>query len=356
MNPHRFAPGIRKKQPQIHFGYQAMKIIITPAMLGRMIAGILNGGCLLLAGCASETNTSPAPAAATPAAPSAAQPAAGQPVFDSDVDVANALLTAAKAQDHEQAHHLLGPNWKELSSGDKVEDAEDFKEFAARAAQHMRIEKKNDSTSLLRVGSDDWLLPIPIAKDSDGKWFLDTDAGASEVYARRIGQNELDAIKTCRRYVKAQHEYASEDRDGSGGLKYAQRILSTPGHRDGLYWDAAAGQEQSPFARLIAQEKSEGYEPAPGKHAPYHGYCFRVLKRQGEHAPGGKLDYRVGGNMTRGFALVAYPAEYESSGIMTFVVNQEGRLYQKDLGVDTTNIGRAMKVYDPDNSWTLVKD
>jgi hypothetical protein len=326
-------------------------------MLDWIVAGLLGGASLLLAGgCANDANTSQAPAATQPVAQSAGEPGAGQPVFDSDADVVKALLAAVKAQDHEQVHHLLGPAWKELASGDKVEDAEDFKDFAARAAERMRIEKKDDSTSLLRVGSDDWLSPIPIARSLDGKWFLDTEAGKSEVFARRIGQNELDAIQICRLYIKAQHEYASEDHDGSGGLKYAQRILSTPGKRDGLFWDAPAEQEQSPFGRLIAKEKLEGYQPEPGKHAPYHGYSFRVLKRQGANAAGGKLDYVINGNMTGGFALMACPAAYESSGIMTFVVNHEGRVYQKDLGADTINIARQIKEYNPDGSWTLAKD
>ncbi|HZK81450.1 MAG TPA: DUF2950 domain-containing protein, partial [Humisphaera sp.] len=302
-----------------------------------------------------DTKAPQAPAATQPTAQAPGRPAPGQPVFDSDGDVVNALLVAVKGQDHEQVHRLLGPAWKELTSGDKVEDAGDFKDFAARAAEHMRIEKEDDSTSLLRVGHDDWLFPIPIVK-SDGKWFFDTEAGKAEVLARRIGQDELEAIAICRLYVKAQHEYACEDRDGSGVLKYAQRNISTPGKRDGLYWDAAGAQRQSPLGRLIAEEKLQGYEPAPGKHMPYRGYTFRVLKRQGANAPGGKIDYVINGNMTGGFALIAYPVAYASSGIMTFIVNQEGRVYQKDLGADTARIARHIKEYDPDGSWTLVKD
>jgi hypothetical protein len=330
--------------------------IATPQKLGWILTVLLGVGILPLAGgCAGDTKAPQAPASTQPTAQLPGAPAADQPVFDSDMDVVNALLAAVKAQDHEQVHHLLGPAWKELTSGDKVEDADDFKDFAARAAEHMRIEKKDDSTSLLRVGHDDWLFPIPIVK-SGGKWFFDTETGKAEVLARRIGQNELEAIKICRLYVKAQHEYASEDHDGSGVLQYAQRIMSTPGKRDGLYWDTAQGQRQSPLAQLIAEEKLEGYQPAPGKPMPYEGYTFRVLKRQGAHAEEGKLEYVIHGNMTGGFALVAYPAAYESSGIMTFLVNQNGRVYQKDLGADTPHIARHIKEYDPDGSWTLVKD
>jgi hypothetical protein len=322
-----------------------------------LIAGLFGAvGLMLAGGCTSDTKPPQAPAATQPTAQLPGEPAAPQPVFNSDAEAVDALLAAVRAQDHEQVHRLLGPAWKELTSGDKVADANDFKDFAARAAERMRIEKKDDSTSLLRVGNDNWLFPIPIAKNSDGKWFLDTEAGKAQVLARRIGQNELDAIQICRLYVKAQQEYAAQDRDGSGGLKYAQRILSTPGKRDGLYWHAVGGKDRSPFARLIAEEKLEGYQPEPGKHVPYHGYRFRVLKLQGANATGGKRDYVINGNMTGGFALVACPAAYESSGIMTFIVNQDGIVYQKDLGPDTTNIAGHMKEYDPDNSWAPVKD
>jgi hypothetical protein len=313
---------------------------------------------LLAGGCAAQSN-SPQPIASsetsaqTPAQ-SPGQPGEGQPVFDSDKDAVAALLAAVKAQDHDQVHRLLGPAWKELVSGDKVEDANAFKEFAGRAAEKMHIDKKDESTSFLYVGKDDWRFPIPIVKAPDGKWFLDTEAGKEEVLARRIGQNELEAIAICRLYVQAQREYASQVHDDSDVLKYAQCILSRPGKQDGLYWPAAPGQAPSPLARLVGQAKLEGY--TPGQHAPYHGYRFRVLKRQGESAPGGKYDYVINGNMVAGFALVAYPADYESSGIMTFIVSQRGKVFQKDLGPATTEIARKMNAYNPDSTWTLVKD
>ena len=190
----------------------------------------------------------------------------------------------------------------------------------------------NDSLSILHVGQDDWRFPIPIVRGSDGKWFLDTESGKAEILARRIGKNELEAIQICRIYVDAQREYASKVRDCcSGAVQYAQKFLSSPGKTDGLYWSTSAGREQSPLAQLIAQAKLEGYVPVPGRPQPYHGYRFRVLKRQGPSAPGGPYDYVINGNMVAGFALVAYPAEYESSGIMTFIVNQDGTVYQKDL-------------------------
>ncbi len=251
-------------------------------------------------------------------------------------------------------HQLLGPAWKELVSGDKVEDANAFKDFAARASERAQLEKMDDSTSILHVGKDDWRFPIPIVRRSDGKWFLDTESGKAEILARRIGKNELEAIQICRIYVDAQREYASRDWDGSDVVKYAQKILSTPGKMDGLYWTASAGQDPSPLAQLVAQAKMEGYEPTPGKPAPYHGYRFRVLRRQGPAAPGGQYDYTINGNMVAGFALIAYPAEYGSSGIMTFIVNQRGKVYQKDLGIDTNQIARHITAYNPDSSWTPV--
>jgi hypothetical protein len=322
--------------------------------IGRIAAGLLASAALLLpAGCNSTASSPPAP---TPAQTQGV-PAQGQPVFDTDEAALNAMLAAVKAQDHEQVHLLLGPAWKELVSGDKVEDADAFKEFAQRAAERTRLQKQDDTTSIVYVGNDDWPFPIPIAKTTNGKWFFDTEAGKTEILARRIGENELNTIEVCREYVKAQREYAAKDRDSSGVLKYAQRILSTPGKMDGLYWDAAAGQEQSPFGHFFATAATQGYEQITGHpHEPYHGYHFRVLKRQGSAAPGGKYDYVINGNMIAGFALVAFPVDYESSGIMTFIVNQQGKIYQKDLGPDTTELARQMSEFNPDISWSPVKD
>lgn len=329
---------------------------IIAGMIGWIGAALVGGGGLLLSSGCTTGGGAPPPESAAASQPSAGEPGEGQPVFDSDTDVVSALLAAVKAQDHDQVHRLLGPAWKDLVSGDKVEDANAFKDFADRVAERSRLEKQDESASILHVGNDDWPFPIPIARTPGGKWFLDTQAGKTEILARRIGKNELEAIHVCRVYVQAQREYASVDREGSGVRKYARRILSTAGKMDGLYWTAAAGQAPSPLAQLIAQEKLEGYDPAPGRHAPYHGYRFRVLKRQGPAAPGGTLDYVVNGNMTAGFALVAFPVEYESSGIMTFIVNQEGKVYQKDLGTGTLEIARHMTEYNPDSSWTIVKD
>ncbi len=324
-----------------------------------IVAGLLTGsGLLLTTGCNSNTSSSPAPSSPAPtSAPTEGVPAQGQPLFDSDEQAMNAMLTAVKAQDHDQVHLLLGPAWKELVSGDKVEDANAFKEFAQRASEHTQLQKQDDTTSIIHVGNDDWPFPIPLAKTPEGKWFFDTEAGKSEILARRIGENELNAIDVCREYVQAQPEYAGKDRDGSGVLKFAQRIISTPGKMDGLYWTATADQEQSPFGRLFAAAATEGYKQTTGHpREPYDGYHFRVLKHQGPAAPDGKLDYIVNGNMTAGFALVAFPADYGSSGIMTFIVSRQGSVFQKDLGSDTTQLARQMTDYNPDSSWTLVKD
>ncbi|MGD1276268.1 MAG: DUF2950 domain-containing protein [Tepidisphaeraceae bacterium] len=326
--------------------------------IGWVMATVLAGAVLVVAGgCENTTNSPPAvPSAQTPEqAPGA--PGQGQQVFASDDEALKALLSAVKAQNHDQVHQILGPAWKELVSGDKVEDGNAFKEFAQHAAEHTRLQKKDATTSIIYVGKDDWPFPIPIAETPDGKWFFDTEAGKTEILARRIGANELDTIEVCRAYVQAQRQYAGKDRDGSGVLKYAQRILSTPGKMDGLYWSVNPGQEQSPFGPLMAGAEMEGYAQTAGHpHEPYHGYHFRVLKQQGSAAPGGKYNYVINGNMIAGFALVAFPAEYESSGIMTFIVSHQGNVYQKDLGPNTKETARKMTKYNPDDSWTLVKD
>jgi hypothetical protein len=328
----------------------------TRGIIGRTLVGCVAAGALMAGTSSGAATAPPTPISAETGAQAPDAPGQGQPQFDSDTAVESALLAAVKAQDHDQVHRLLGPAWKELMSGDKVEDANAFKEFADRVAERSRLEKEDDSTSILHAGNDDWPFPIPIARTDAGKWFLDTETGKVEILARRIGKDELEAIQTARVYVDAQRDYDSKDRDGSGTLKYAQRILSTPGKMDGLYWSVPDGQPPSPFGRLIAQAKLEGYDPVPGRHKPYLGYHFRVLTRQGPSAPGGKLDYVSNGKMTGGFALVAFPAEYEASGIMTFVVGQRGDVYQKDLGADTAALARKLTEFDPDSSWTLVKD
>lgn len=206
--------------------------------------------------------------------------------------------------------------------------------------------------TVLYVGKEDWPFPIPLVK-KQGSWRFDTNEGRQELLARRIGRNELSVIQVCLTYVDAQREYALKDRDGDGLLAYAQKFASSPGKKDGLYWEAKEGDEQSPLGPLFAAAQKLGYtakKPA-GKPLPYHGYYYRILKAQGKNAPGGAYDYVVKGKMIGGFALVAYPAQYGSSGIMTFIVNHEGVVYQKNLGQDTEKTAQAMKLFDPDRTW-----
>ncbi|HZL34600.1 MAG TPA: DUF2950 domain-containing protein [Tepidisphaeraceae bacterium] len=327
---------------------------------------LLAGGISVGTGGCARTANSAGPTASSPTVPPAPQawaqvrgaPAPGQLVFNSDDEAAKAIVAAAKAQDNDKVHQILGPAWKELVSGDKVEDANAFKEFAAHASEHMRLEKKDPATSILYVGNDNWPFPIPIEQAPGGKWFFDTQAGKAEILARRIGANELGTIDVCRAYVRAQRLYARKDRDASDILKYAQRLVSTPGDMDGLYWEVKPGEKPSPFGPLVAQAALEGY-PTPSStrpHPPYHGYHFRILKRQGSAAPGGKYNYIINGNLVGGFALVAFPDQYGSSGIMSFIVNQRGKVFEKDLGPDTVKTARQMTQYNPDNSWRLVPE
>ena len=201
--------------------------------------------------------------------------------------------------------------------------------------------------------------PFPWSKQ-DGQWLFDVEAGKEEILNRRIGANELGAIQVCRAYVQAQREYASADRNGDEVLEYAQHLRSTPGAHDGLYWSTRTGDELSPLGPLVAQARGEGYRQQTkiltDEQSPYHGYYFRILTRQGKHAPGGKYNYIINGHMIAGFALVAWPAEWGNTGVMTFIVNQRGKVYQKNLGPKTPSIAKAMTTYDPDTTWTLAKE
>jgi hypothetical protein len=209
------------------------------------------------------------------------------------------------------------------------------------------------------VGADYWPFPVPII-NRNGRWLFDTEAGKEELLRRRIGQNELSTLAVMRAYVDAQREYASKDRDGDEVLEYAQKITSSPGKTDGLYWPEELNGELSPLGPWVAEAQTEGYfaDPSAPQEGPqaFHGYYFRILTRQGSHAPGGKYDYIINGNMILGFALVGWPADYGDSGIMTFIVNQQGRVYQKDLGKNTAKIVKKMQAYDPDPSWQISSD
>lgn len=275
--------------------------------------------------------------------------------FSNPDEAAKALLAALGSEDRNQLIGLFGSEQAELlSSGDEVEDKNNRSEFAALAQEKMRVVTSGEDNAILHVGNTDWPFPIPIVKKGDS-WQFNIEQGRQEILNRRIGRNELSTVKAIRSYVEAQFDYANVDRDGDDVSEYAQKLQSEPGKFDGLFWENAEGQPQSPLGPLFAEAKAEGYKakgPAE-KPSPYHGYYYRILTRQGANVPGGKYDYIINGNMIAGFGLVAFPAQYGSSGIMTFVVNYQGKVYQKDLGPKTTEIVEKMKEYNPDSTWEL---
>jgi hypothetical protein len=234
-----------------------------------------------------------------------------------------------------------------------VQDANNAQRFAATMSQSCTQVKEGDDKITLEVGTNNWPYPIPLVR-AGGQWFFDTAAGKEEMINRHIGKDELCAIGVCRTYVVAQRQYAS---NVGRGVNYAQHFKSTPGKQDGLYWPVAEGEAASPFGPLVAEAHAEGYvtHRSAGPH-PFHGYYFKILIRQGEAAPGGKMNYLSDGNLTGGFALVAYPEHWDQSGIMTFIVNQDGKVYQRNLAEKTSRIAAAIKEYNPDSNWTLVPD
>lgn len=279
--------------------------------------------------------------------------ASAQQTFKSADEAADALVKAAKANDDQAMLAVLGPDGEDIiSSGDPVDDEATRKVFVAAydAAHHVAVE---GDKAILIVGQEDYPFPIPLVRKGDA-WQFDTAAGRLEVLYRRIGRNELDTIQACLAYVDAQNDYADKDR-GAGVGVYAQRVISQPGKKDGLYWPTSAGEEESPLGEAVAVATAEGYRVGGGR-APFHGYYFKVLTKQGANVPGGALDYVVNGKMIGGFALVAYPAEYGNSGVMTFLVNHNGRVWQKDLGERTAQIAEGMTAYNPDQTWRPVAE
>lgn len=279
--------------------------------------------------------------------------------FDSPAQALTELVTAAGAHDTDRLLAVFGPDEKELVfSGDEIQDKISREEFVRLYHQKHSLEKESPQKIILVVGPDDWPFPIPIVKRA-GKWYFDSLAGTEELLNRRIGRNELKVIEVMLAYTDAQREYAAKDRNGDGVFEYAQRVMSREGTRDGLYWEATGNDEESPFGPMMAVAAQEGYlekKDADSPPTPYHGYFYKILKRQGAYAPGGAYDYLVNAKMIFGFALVAYPAEYGSSGIMTFTVNQSGIVYEKDLGEDTAKQVKAMNTYDPDPTWKKAED
>ncbi len=287
----------------------------------------------------------------------AASPKLKQRTFSSAEEASQALAAAVKKGDSQSLLAVFGHAGRRLiSSGDDVADKAGRERFLKLYEEKNRLEPINDKKMILHIGNEDWPFAIPIAKSGE-RWRFDTREGRQEILARIIGKNELSAIQVCLAYVDAQREYALKDRDSNGLLEYAQRFRSTPGNRDGLYWEAKEGEEQSPLGPLFAGAAKEGYpdKVLGGRHAPYHGYYYRILKSQGVHATGGAYDYRVNGKMIGGFAAVAYPARYKSSGIMTFIVNQDGVVYQKNLGRETESVAQSLTVFDPDDTWKKVE-
>jgi hypothetical protein len=273
--------------------------------------------------------------------------------FASPEEAVKALQATSEAKDNTAAlSEIFGPEVKDLLTGDEVQDKNNSHRFAAALAEGCTLVKEGEDKVIIEVGVNNWPMPIPLVK-ANGQWYFDTAAGKEEIINRHIGKDELCAIGVCRAYVKAQRQYASMN----GGTKYAQKFMSTAGQRDGLYWPAAENEPTSPFGPLVAKAHAQGYGRNKGKGLqPFHGYYFRILTRQGKDAPGGKIDYISHGNLIRGFALVAYPANWDYSGIMTFIVNQDGKVYQQNFGEKTAQIVAAIKEYNPDSGWKLVED
>lgn len=310
----------------------------TPFLALRRIAGACAGTILLLG------TTAPS--------------LAGQTHFGSPEAAIEALVAGLKNDSIAELTVVLGADADRLlASGDAVADKQARAAFLASFDESHRITLSGDARAVLEIGKDGWPLPVPIVRGPQG-WYFDTAAGEDEMVNRRIGRNELSTIQMMLTYVDAQREYASEDRDGSGARSYAMKLRSTPGNRDGLYWPTTEGEAQSPLGPLFADAAKEGYpghDAATTTPTAYHGYYYRILTGQGADAPGGAYEYVAGGRMIGGFALLAYPASYRVSGIMSFIVGPDGIVYEQDLGPDTAGIAAGVTTYNPDRSWRRVE-
>jgi hypothetical protein len=275
-----------------------------------------------------------------------------QKVFATGEEGVNAFVKALREGNKDELLAIFGSDANELiSSGDDVADRQRRLMFVKAYDEQHKLDVEGDKLVLI-VGKNDWPFPIPLVKQ-EGQWIFDTAAGKEEILNRRIGRNELNTIQVMLTIVDAEREYAMKDRDGDGLLEYAQKFKSDPGKKNGLYWEAKEGEEPSPLGLLVAAARQEGYfeKESPAKPPPYHGYFYRILTAQGANAAGGAFDYIVNGKMIGGFAVVAYPAEYGNSGIMTFIVNHDSVVYQKDLGENTEQEAQVMKLFDPDKTW-----
>lgn len=282
--------------------------------------------------------------------------AAGPNEFPSPEAAVQALMDAVKNSDEKALLAIFGKEGKDLiATGDETADRKGRERFLQMYETKHQISKESDRMMALEVGEENWPFPIPLVREGE-VWSFDSRSGKEEILNRRIGKNEMNALQVCLAYVDAQREYAAKDRDGDGLLEYAQQVMSSKGQQDGLFWPAEEGREASPLGPLFARAQEEGYRPKAANPAPspYHGYYYKILKAQGKNAPDGAQDYVIKGNMIGGFALVACPARYGSSGIMTFMVSHNGVVYQKNLGPKTHAAARAMQRFDPDGTWQKV--
>ncbi len=280
-------------------------------------------------------------------------PAAAQRLFASPEEAVKALQASLEAKDRRALGEIFGPEYFDLLTGDAVQDANNEQSFSKHLAEGCKMVEEGQDKITLEVGANAWPMPIPLVK-ADGQWHFDTSAGREEIVNRHIGRDELYAIGVCQAYVIAQRQYAGRNPDAP---RYAQKFKSSPGMKDGLYWPTATNEPASPFGPMVAEAHVEGFSQGMGAGShPFHGYYFRILTRQGQDAPGGERDYLSGGDLTGGFALVAFPRRWAESGIMTFIVNQDGNVYQRNLGEKTSRIARAMKEYNPDSAWTRVQE
>jgi len=276
--------------------------------------------------------------------------------FHTPEEAAQELVRAARSQDVEEVHRILGREAEEIvSSGDDVADRQAREKFLNAYDEKNSLVAEADGSMTLQVGHDDWPMPIPIVEQR-GSWRFDTRRGKDEILNRRIGRNELSIRQVCLAIVDAQREYVTKDHNGDGVLEYAQKIISDPGQRNGLYWETGPQEPPSPLGPLVAEAAEEGYGTTSnqsGKRRPFHGYYFKLLKSQGPNAPGGSRDYMVNGRLTEGFAVVAWPAEYDNSGVMTFLTSHHGIVYEQNLGRRTERIASSMSALDPDSGWEI---
>jgi Protein of unknown function (DUF2950) len=280
---------------------------------------------------------------------------ASQKTFASPAEAVQALISAAQRNDTEEVKRILGPEAPSLlSSGDPVADKNDRDRVLKKYEEMHRLVVEPDKSVMLYLGAENWPFPIPLV-EKNGVWSFDTVAGKKEILFRRIGRNEFATIDTLNALVEAQKEYASMPRDGGPVGQYAQKLLSDEGKHNGLFWKSAPGEPQSPIGPLIGNAAGEGYTKSKEGPTPFHGYIYRIIQAQGRSAAGGAMNYMSNGKLTRGFAILAYPAKYRNSGVVTFIVGSDGKVYQKDLGPRTAAIAKAMTQYNPDKTWTLAE-